>query len=222
MRVSEKELFYNTIADEWEGILHKTETQKRLTIVFEDLFSKVDLKNNNFLEVGCGLGFFSKKAVSLGAKVTGIDVGPKLIKKCRKLAPQATFKVASATNLPFNNDSFDIVLCTEVIEHVDRPEKAVAELIRVVKPAGLLVITSPNKLFKPIFDFFSLVRVRPYHGHEKWFTPRLLKKLITDNGGKIKKERFFNFIYPHKVLDVFEKIKALNNLMINQGYLVTK
>lgn len=221
MKHSKKELFYNEIADEWEHVgTYKSETNKRLKVVFEELLNGINIKNKKFLDAGCGLGYFSKVAVSKNASVTGIDIGDKLIDKCIKAVREANFIEGAVTQIPFKDKFFDIVLCTEVIEHVEEPIKAVRELFRVVKPGGYIIITTPNKIYKPLFDMLSFSKIRRYQGNENWMYPWSLRKIIKDEGGKIKKEKYFNFIYPNKIFDQVENVGLLKYLMINQGYLV--
>lgn len=155
IKATNKELFYNRFSDQWEGKINSQETEKRLKIIFGKLLKPSELKHKKFLEVGCGLGYFSHKAYELGAGVTGVDIGSSLIKINRGKTPDARFIVASASKLPFEDELFDVVLSTEVIEHVDKQEKALKEMIRVLKKGGILVITTPNRFFKPIFAFFE-------------------------------------------------------------------
>lgn len=222
MKASKKELFYDEFSEDWENQINDFETNKRLKVVYGQLLKGVTLKGKNFLEVGCGLGYFSEKASRLGAKVTGIDIGEKLVKICRKRIPKARFIVASASELPFKENSFDIVLCTEVIEHVADQEKAIKELFRVTKEGGYLVITTPNKLFKPFFGLLNLIGRRPYRGIEKWFFPWELKSVLKQSVSRIQKEAYFNFIYPGEPFNRLEKYKQLKYLMINHGYLLKK
>lgn len=219
---SKKELFYDDFVEDWEKRINKTETSKRLRIVFEELLSGIPLKGKRFLEVGCGLGYFSKMAIRKRAQVTGLDIGEKIIERARRLIPAGKFIVGDAKSLPFKDETFDIVLCTEVIEHVESPSRAIKELFRVTKTGGYIVLTTPNRVFKSLFDFLSLIRVRPYRGNENWLYLWQIKKLLVDSRGEIIRERYFNFFYPTKALDFFEKFHLLGYLMINQGYLTKK
>ncbi len=221
MKSREKEMFYNEIADIWESKINNSETNKRLNVVFQKLLTSKELKTKNFLEIGCGLGYFSNKASKMGAKVTGIDIGPKLVAINKKITPKGKFVVSSASKLLFNDESFDIVLTTEVIEHVDKQKDAIKEMFRVLKTNGVLVITTPNRVFKPLFDFLSLVGIRPYHGNENWYYPWDLKKIL-QKYGTISKEIYFNFFLINKFFNYFERFKLLKYLMINQGYKVIK
>lgn len=220
--VTEKELFYNSIADRWEIEINKKETEKRIKVIFDELLDGIDLKNKKVLDAGCGLGFFSKKMYQRGALVTGIDIGEKLVKITRKKVPAGEFRVGNVLNIPFGDGKFDIVLCTEVIEHTKNPKKAISELFRVTKKGGLIIITTPNKMYKPLFDLLSFLKVRIYQGYEKWLSIREIKKIISTNKGLIIKEKHFNFIYPTAFLDKFENYDLFTKLMINQGYLIKK
>ena len=221
MHVSSKELFYENFSSQWDRKINKRETEKRLKVVFNVLLEGHSLKGAKVLEIGCGLGYFSERAYKLGAKVTGVDVGKNLLKISKKRVPKGIFILGSASQLPFSKESFDFVLCTEVIEHVENQRKAIEEMFRVIKKGGMLVITSPNRFFKPLFDFLSKIGVRPYHGNEKWYYPTTLKGILSKKG-KILKEHYFNFLFPIDFFNRLEKFKQFRNLMINQGYLVKK
>jgi 2-polyprenyl-3-methyl-5-hydroxy-6-metoxy-1,4-benzoquinol methylase len=217
-----KELFYNKIADRWETKINNKETEKRIRVIFNELLTGIDLKNKKVIEVGCGLGIYSLKMSQKGAVVTGIDVGERLIKISRKKVRNGKFVVGSALDIPFRKDKYDITLCTEVIEHTENPERAISELFRVTKPGGYIILTTPNKVFKPVIDLLRILRIRFYQGNENWLGINELKKCIARNNGKIILEKYFNFFYPIPILDKFEKYTFLQNLMINQGYKIKK
>jgi len=215
---SKKELFYDNFSDEWESRINKWETNKRLSVVFNELLEGSEIDGKKFLEVGCGLGFFSQKAVELGAKVTGVDIGAKLVKKVRKKIPKGRFLVASASDLPFSDNNFDVVLCTEVIEHVEDQDMVVGELVRVLRKGGILVVTTPNRIFKPFFYLLSLLRIRPYHGNENWILPWKLREMLLQRDLIVEREKYFNFVIPFTFLDFLGDIFLFRYLMINQGY----
>jgi len=219
---SEKELFYDDFSDEWESRINKWETNKRLRIVFGELLNSGDINGKRFLEVGCGLGFFSQKAVELGAKVTGVDVGARLVKKNRKKIPKGRFLVASASDLPFSDNSFDVVLCTEVIEHVEDQDRAVKELVRVLKEGGVLVVTTPNRIFRPIFDLLSFLQIRPYHGNENWIFPWDFKEMLLKEGLVLEREKYFNFIILASFFDRIVLPWPFKYLTINYGFVCRK
>jgi len=222
LSASERELFYENFSDEWESRINKWETNKRIRIVFDELLDNCYIGGKKFLEVGCGLGFFSQNAVELGAKVTGVDIGSRLINKVKKKIPKGKFLVASASDLPFPNASFDVVLCTEVLEHVEDQDTALSELVRVLKNGGVLVVTSPNRIFKPIFNLLSFLRLRPYHGNENWIFPWVFKKMLLEKGLLVEKEKYFNFIILTDFFDSIVLAYPFKYLTINYGFVCRK
>ena len=95
------------------------------------------------LEVGCGPGHIVKMMADTGAKVTGVDLAPGMVKVASELSPHIKFKEANAEHLPFDADTFDVVLVNFAIHHFARPEKACTEIRRVLKPGGRFVFAGP-------------------------------------------------------------------------------
>lgn len=78
-----------------------------------------------------------------------------MIDYARKKIPKASFFVGSVNNLPFEDNSFDVVIFLAVLEHIpkDTEPQALAEIHRVLKPNGLLILETPNKhLFSFLLD----------------------------------------------------------------------
>jgi SAM-dependent methyltransferase len=98
------------------------------------------------LDVACGEGYGAQILAAGGASaVVGADVDERAVAHARSRYPEAEFVTADVAKLPFEDGSFDLVVSFETIEHVQRPEEALAELRRVLAPDGLLVISTPNK-----------------------------------------------------------------------------
>lgn len=99
-------------------------------------------KAKSILEVGCGEGtklykLFSKKNYRIG-----IDISKIAIKRAKKNYPKIWFKVADAEKLPFKSKEFDLVFSAFLLEHLQNPEKALLEIIRVAKK--YLILVAPN------------------------------------------------------------------------------
>jgi len=103
------------------------------------------LEGARVLDVGCGIGFYTRRLQEAGAEAWGVDVDPDKVAKAREAVPNC--QVAPAESLPFPDGFFDAVLSHEVLEHVDDDRQAVAEAVRVLKPGGRLVIFVPNRLY---------------------------------------------------------------------------
>jgi 2-polyprenyl-3-methyl-5-hydroxy-6-metoxy-1,4-benzoquinol methylase len=108
-----------------------------------------DVAGLHVLEVACGRGGFSSELARAGACVTGCDFSFAAIRVAEaKLGvnhrPPVKFIQGDAQNLPFANDSFDVVISCETIEHLPDASKALREMRRVSRPGGRLFLTTPN------------------------------------------------------------------------------
>lgn len=96
------------------------------------------------LEVGCGAGHVLR--LFAGKSCTGVDLSPTMLSKARtRLGARFPLVQAAAEGLPFPDGAFDVVLCTEVLEHTLHPERVTAELLRVAGPTGRVVLSVPNE-----------------------------------------------------------------------------
>lgn len=100
-------------------------------------------QKDKILDIGCGVGYFSSLLSDHGAEVWGIDISVESIDIC-KLTVGENFTVGNAESLEFNNQIFDKVLCSEVLDHVKDDRKAIEEMFLVLKPKGILVVTVPS------------------------------------------------------------------------------
>ena len=135
-------------------------------------------QNKIILDAGCGAGYGANILAKSGAKkVYGIDIVAESIQYCQSkyLLKNLIFKRADLTNLDFPNNYFDLVSMFETIEHVKNYSKAIDEIYRVLKPGGLLILSTPNKAvyspgtFKPFY---------PFHFYEFYLED--LKKMLAD------------------------------------------
>ncbi len=106
------------------------------------------VKGKVVLDIGCGTGYGSKILHHKGAsKVFGVDISGQPINFAlsKYKNDRLKFRVGDILSIDFPSNHFDIVVSFETIEHVQNRERALSELLRVLKPDGLLVISSPNR-----------------------------------------------------------------------------
>lgn len=92
------------------------------------------------LHVGCGTGTALELAARSGAEVAGLDASVELLKIARDRLPDADLRVADAAELPYDRGCFDQVMAFDAIQYTEPPAVAVAELARVTRPGGSVVI----------------------------------------------------------------------------------
>ena len=128
--------------------------------------------------------------------------------------------VSDITDIPVDDESFDALLCTEVLEHVPDAVAALNEFSRVLKPGGILLITAP---------FASLTHFAPYHfgGYSKyWYEYHLPRldfdiKIIEHNGSwfhfiaqELRRSRFMGAMYSSKILGLITRIAVIPILVL--------
>jgi ubiquinone/menaquinone biosynthesis C-methylase UbiE len=100
------------------------------------------------LDVGTGAGALALALAPSARQVIGVDVVPELLDEARKRAPEnVEFREADATDLPFGPSSFDVVATARTLHHVARPELVLAEMTRVLRPGGTMLVVdqlAPN------------------------------------------------------------------------------
>ena len=158
-------------------------------------FSKLDLEpGSKVLDAGCGGGRHLSEAFrAKGVSVVGIDLNKDDALKAHNTTKimryegedgggSALVMVSDVTKLPFADESFDIVICSEVLEHIPDHGKAIREIIRVLKPGKSLVVSVPRYLPERICWALS----RDYHnekgGHIRIYRKKELLELLEGAG----------------------------------------
>lgn len=129
----------------------------------EPLLDATDVgAESHVLEVCCGLGYGAAAALSRGARAVGIDFAPAMVDAARGRYPGAVFKRGDAEALEFDTGVFDAVICAFGVNHLQRPEKAIAEALRVLRPGGKYAFTMWCVPGKSKFHQLVLDSIRTY------------------------------------------------------------
>jgi len=166
---------------------------------------KSSANNKIALDVGCWDGYFSKILKKKGYEVISIDI-EKNHEKCQIIDVNK--------GLPFIDKSFDLIWCSEVIEHLKDPIKTIKEFKRVLKPEGIAIFTTPNSEFW-LFKILKIFGISPQKiqnpGHQHFFGIKDIQQFAPD--------KIYGF-FPYLFLKF--KIKKLINLLSPTFIFTTK
>jgi 2-polyprenyl-6-hydroxyphenyl methylase/3-demethylubiquinone-9 3-methyltransferase len=158
-------------------------------------------KETSVLEVGCGGGILSEEFSKMGYRMTGVDPAEKslrtAIEHAASLNLNITYQTGVGENLPFESNSFDVVLCCDVLEHVQDLPKVIDEISRVIKTGGVFIYDTFNRTY---FSKISIIKIMQewkrwaimppgLHVWEMFIKPREMKQLLSKNHFQWKEHR---------------------------------
>lgn len=172
---SGRDLIYSEKLDSQNKVFEKAKTD-----FLKEIFP-IPQKSSSMLEVGCGTGYVSLYFAKRGYKATCVDINKSILKVAqsnfKKEKIKGKFVVASAENLPFKDNTFDVVSSFGLMEHFEDPTLAFSEMVRVLKKGGILFADIvPNRFsvqtLGNIFNFkvtflYWLLKAKPKIGWEK-------------------------------------------------------
>lgn len=168
--------------------------RKRAWLILDEI-EKTEPKT--ILEAGCGRGFYMHAATMFPfiKEIHGIDVNDEYLKVAKKHIKdkRVHLRNASIYELPYPDNSFDFVMCSEVLEHLTDDSKALEEMKRVLKKGGTLVASVPNYHFPFLWDPLNWIMMKLFNthidkdiwwlagiwaGHERLYTRDLLERRV--------------------------------------------
>lgn len=141
--------YWNTRAQGYSQTIHE-QFENGLGDYFMERFKSLrpDGKELNCLDVGCGPGFFSIILNRLGYKVTSVDYSPEMVSTAEKNLNDHGFIPnvlrGDAQKLPFDSNTFDLVVSRDLVWNLEHPEKAYKEWARILKPGGMIFVVDGN------------------------------------------------------------------------------
>jgi 2-polyprenyl-3-methyl-5-hydroxy-6-metoxy-1,4-benzoquinol methylase len=118
------------------------------------------------LEIGCASGYGTELLGRSGAEVVAIDLHGAAVASTQRRNPRARAVRADCTRLPFEARAFDLVVCFDVIEHLEKPATLLEQIARVVKPGGRAILSTPNKLASDL----NTGQIYAYHVREYYLS----------------------------------------------------
>lgn len=139
---------------------------RRKQYAFEMLRRAEGLEIGRSLDIGCGCGVYSKELERMGFETFGVDVSSEMIEECRKhlSIPEAEFgkrfMTADVERLPFEDESFDLVLSVGVFGYLLKDDDAMNEIVRIVKPGGYFFLSVQNIVSASNIDYAMRAWIR--------------------------------------------------------------
>ncbi len=135
------------------------------------------ITQSKVLDLGCGTGLITQV---LPGDVIGLDISPWKIERARQHCPKVTFLIGDIedTSALLADNSFDAVVCTDILEHIEAPNKAVEGALRVLKPKGIFIGTVPSRHFIwKLRRFLTTADAsgEPFHIH---YSKKMLQQLL--------------------------------------------
>ena len=204
---------YDSVAGDYQyRALHSGHRMQRfwhggkLTMI--DRLIRPHLKaDSKLLEIGCGAGNLLLQAMVRGSYPVALDLAKQALTFVRSRLQEAMSSSAAPRDflclqsvgelLPLASNSFDCILLSEVVEHLETPHISIKEAARVLRPGGRLLVTTPNyRSFWPLMeravDMLNMAPKMAGEQHISRFDPNSLKRLLIESGLRIE---YFGTIY---------------------------
>tara|TARA_Y100000310_G_C20697231_1_gene826563 strand:- start:1341 stop:1913 length:573 start_codon:yes stop_codon:yes gene_type:complete len=152
-------------------------------------------QKGKLLDVGCGSGFFSQKLSQAGFIVSAIDqkgvIGKVKDVNCNPCNLEE--------KIPFSDESFDLLLCTDVIEHIKNTERLFSELNRVLKKDAVILVSTPyhgfvKNILTELVGFNT--HFDPEGEHLRFYSRKSLETVLEKNGFKVENVSFVGRFWP--------------------------
>lgn len=160
-----------------------------------------DLSRKKILDVGCGTGAMISELASLTSRVYGVDGARLSFKYCRQRGLVNIRQYDFEKGLPYPNQSFDIIVCLDVLEHVQKDQEFIGEFYRVLKKGGKLFLTVPA--YQSLWTYWDEML-----GHKRRYRRSNLLQILKKVGFRTQFDSYFySFLVP--VAIVFRSLKTI-------------
>lgn len=175
------------------------------------------LKNIKLLDIGSGGGLVCKPMYEFGADVTGIDANEHNTRAARAYAKERKLNIKYVNNtvenyILENNEKYDVILCLEVIEHVANPKEFVQNISKLLKPDGVLILSTINRTLK---SFTQAIIIAEYilgwvpkntHKYSKFIKPSELVSMLKNTPLNLSELKGLKLSLPNKIWELSDDI----------------
>jgi 2-polyprenyl-3-methyl-5-hydroxy-6-metoxy-1,4-benzoquinol methylase len=186
---NEDALFFDYFKED-ETAAGEEETKRLHEVISKHIAKGSDL----ILDVGCGNGWAAKKLLAKGKEVVSMDISvynPVKVLQENQHENHAAV-VADAYHLPFKKDSFDVIIASEIMEHVSDPKLFISQLMKALKPSGKLIITTPYDEKIQYYLCVHCNKPTPKNAHLHSFNEKNIVNFIPSEFPNYSLEKFSN------------------------------
>lgn len=154
-------------------------------------FAAMYAQGKRVLDIACGSGYGSKILAGADAVVEGVDISQEAIAQASRDFDHSNVIFHTGDIVNYDSDHpFDIITCFETIEHVDDYQGAIQNLYRLLKPGGILIISTPNRpmSWRPVKTIYDKP-TNPFHVRE--FDLEEFTEILTENGFEVDRSDIF-------------------------------
>ena len=136
----------------WQGLeplgAYKVQRMKWIADALVRIRKKLNGRDIQLLDMGCGDGRLTPLWNSIaGGTAHGLELSPQAVATAQKMFPFVRYKEGDATDTGYENGKFNVIICQEVLEHVEQQEVLIKECARISGAGGYLILTTPNKYY---------------------------------------------------------------------------
>lgn len=143
----DNQLNYSDLQPEMHAEAGRRKKAQKIIRVLEHYLGREDLVGLTVLDLGCSTGYISDELRTAGGRVVGIDIDqPGLSSASQRFGGEICFVRSDGARLPFADDSVDLIVFSQIYEHVVDPDAVMAELVRVLAPTGAAFLGLGNRL----------------------------------------------------------------------------
>ena len=220
MKRRASEHYFEEIGESFDRWMSEYDVERRIKLLQK--FLPQEARTMSCLEVGCGTGKISEAIKPLVGELTVSDVSRSLAESVGTQL-RIDWMESDACKLGIPDNTYDLVVSSECIEHTSAPKTAIREMVRVMAKGGTIIVTSPNRLWYPALWVSQKLGVRNFEGNELWLYPWEAANVLSDNGVEqvmIGGCHLFPWQIPgaKRVLPFFDRFhRQLYPVMINYG-----
>jgi len=168
----------------WRKELEAGKEERGNLLTNLEFLAQIDLlkPEDKILEIGCGIGTVVYELSKKGHDIIGIDISSEAIEYGRNKYVDIHLEVQAAETLPYEDESFEVVLSFDLFEHIAEIDKHISEVKRVLRPGGYYLFQTPNKCSNIIYETLWTKSLQWRRYHPSLHSPGQLKRRMARHG----------------------------------------